>query len=224
MYNKNSKLKTQNSNHKNINENGQSLLELVIVIAVMVVVIGALTFATIASLRNAQFSKNQAQATKLAQEGLEWVRTGRDRNKSISNLPSTQLGTFVTSWNGTGSNDAIWDYHISGSVDGTNCDYQPSTPPSRLCYLKILYDGSLLYITSSSTFPSLYSETPTGSTNFKRAITISDDLNDNKIFSDDDYKCAKKLSSIVYWHDFAGDHFSTLTTILSNPNPPGVCK
>jgi DNA-binding NarL/FixJ family response regulator len=42
---------------------------------VAIIVVGALTFATIASLRNAQFSQNQAQATKLAQEGLEKVKS-----------------------------------------------------------------------------------------------------------------------------------------------------
>lgn len=59
---------------------GQSLLELVIVIAVAIIVIAALTSATISSLRNANFSKNQLQATKFAQEGLEKVRSIRDRD------------------------------------------------------------------------------------------------------------------------------------------------
>ena len=52
-------------------------------IAVSVIVVGALVFAIIASLRNAQFSKNQSQATKLAQEGIEKVRSARDRGETI---------------------------------------------------------------------------------------------------------------------------------------------
>lgn len=63
-----------------IDTKGQTLLELVVVIAVIVVVVAALVFATIASLRNANFAKNQAQGTKLAQEGLEKVRSIRDRD------------------------------------------------------------------------------------------------------------------------------------------------
>ena len=61
-------------------DKGQSLMELVVVIAVIIIVVVALTFATIASLRNAQFSQNQVQATKLAQEGIEKIRTLRDRD------------------------------------------------------------------------------------------------------------------------------------------------
>lgn len=63
-----------------LSEKGQSLMELVVVMAVAVVVISALVFATIASLRNASFAKNQLQATKLAQQGLENIRTLRDRD------------------------------------------------------------------------------------------------------------------------------------------------
>lgn len=72
-------------------EKGQTLLELVVVITVAVIVVGALVFATIASLRNAQFAKNQAQATKLAQEGLEKVRTLRDRD-SVDSINYTGPG------------------------------------------------------------------------------------------------------------------------------------
>lgn len=62
---------------------GQSLLEVIVVMAVGIIVVGALVFATIASLRNAQFAKNQAQATKLAQEGLEKIRSLRNRDAEI---------------------------------------------------------------------------------------------------------------------------------------------
>ena len=67
-------------------EAGQSLIELIVVTAVAVIVVGALTFATIASLRNAAFAKNQSQATKLAQDGLERMRSLRDRDSDIQTL------------------------------------------------------------------------------------------------------------------------------------------
>ena len=63
------------------NSKGQTLIELVIVVAVIVLVVGALVFATISSIRNATLAKNQSQATKLAQEGLEKVRSLRNRNE-----------------------------------------------------------------------------------------------------------------------------------------------
>ncbi len=176
-------------------EKGQSLMELVVVIAVMVIVIGALTFATIASLRNAQFSKNQAQATKLAQEGLEWARTGRDRNSTIGG----SLGD-VSSWNGDGTSESsIWSYTIF-----SNCEI---VFPGNKCYFKIFSDGSLQYINSSPAFPSDFAETPVSAPMFKRAVILSDDNSS---------ACAKKVTSIVQWKDFSGDHSSTLTTILRN--------
>ncbi len=61
-------------------QNGQSLIEMVVVVSIGVLVATALVFATIASLRNSQFAKNQSIATKLAQEGIEIVRGIRDRD------------------------------------------------------------------------------------------------------------------------------------------------
>lgn len=85
------------------NQKGQTLLELVIVITVGAIIVVALTFATISTLRNAQFAKNQSQATKLAQEVLERVRTGRDRDSSIGSS-FTLGGAPVTSW----SDNDMW--------------------------------------------------------------------------------------------------------------------
>lgn len=95
-------------------EKGQTLLELVVVIAMGVIVVGALVFATIASLRNSQFSKNQTQATKLAQEGLEKVRGLRDRNQDNTVLYND--GTSTTS-----KFSDLWDTQF-GCTGGTiNC-------------------------------------------------------------------------------------------------------
>ncbi len=99
-------------------EKGQTLMELVVVVGVSAIVVGALVFATIASLRNAQFSKNQAQATKLAQEGIERVRAGRDRNKAISNF-TTGSGNAVANW----QDDDLWvnldkNYYFNVAADG----------------------------------------------------------------------------------------------------------
>ena len=172
-------------------EKGQSLLELVVVIAVVVIVIGALTFATIASLRNASFSQNQAQATKLAQEGIERVRIGRDRNQLIINLSN------VTSWNGnTTGVGSIWDYPIYSSCETAGA-----------CYFKITNSsGALSYLISSTSFPTSGYEDPYGDSKFKRAIILSDNAN---IF-----RTQKTVTAIVQWSDFSGSHESRLTTIL----------
>jgi Tfp pilus assembly protein PilW len=68
-------------NNLKFSERGQNLIELIIVMAVAIIVVGSLTFATISSLRNSVFSQNQSQAVKLTQEGLEKVRSIRNRNE-----------------------------------------------------------------------------------------------------------------------------------------------
>lgn len=128
---------------------GQSLVELVVVIAVIVVVVGALTFATIASIRNAQFAKNQAQATKLAQEGLERVRSGRDRNNSISG--NFTIGTaLIDSW----QDGDLWSNQIS--------------PNCNPCYFKLASSNTMMqYVGQATTNAEIIG-------NFARAISLSD--------------------------------------------------
>lgn len=160
---------------------GQTLMELVIVVAVIVMVVGALVFATIASLRNANLAKNQAQGTKLAQEGLERVRTGRDRDSQID------FGTSITSW----KNANLWSANIT-----TFCGLEP-------CYFKLLNGTDLKEVGNGDTFNFDFAEQIDNQ--FKRAIILTDDAS---------YATEKKVTSIVKWTDFAGEHESRLTTIL----------
>lgn len=57
---------------------GQSLLEVLIALAVAVIVVLALVRAVTVAIRNASFARSQASATKYAQEGMEWIRSQRD--------------------------------------------------------------------------------------------------------------------------------------------------
>jgi len=58
---------------------GQSLIEVVVAIGIVVIVIVALVAVTTVSVRNASFSRNQALATKYAQEAIEKIRDYRAR-------------------------------------------------------------------------------------------------------------------------------------------------
>lgn len=185
-----------------LNNLGQTLLELIVVVAVIIIVLGAIVFATIASIRNATLAKLSAQATKYAQEALERVRSGRDRNRPISiiGVPS------VDSWNGTGP---IWDYHIS-----ENCDIPDFNPPGA-CYFNIDSTGQLTNIGFGVTsIPSSAEGIPSTNPVFKRFILISDDLNHDKNFGNDDWQNQKEVTAVVTWTDFSGNHKSRLTTIL----------
>ncbi|MBI5123613.1 prepilin-type N-terminal cleavage/methylation domain-containing protein [Candidatus Roizmanbacteria bacterium] len=61
---------------------GQTLVEVLVALAIAVVVITSITVLSIASLSNAQFVRDQSQATKYAQEGIEAMRSLRNSNYS----------------------------------------------------------------------------------------------------------------------------------------------
>lgn len=165
-------------------EKGQSLLEVIVVMTVGVIIIGSLVFATIASLRNAQFAKNQTQATKLAQEAIEEVRSARTRDGVIRGLQSGDLR-----WN----DDGFWNLRIDDTC----------TQP---CYFKLADAGQLDFLSSASN--SLPDSSKLADTQFKRVVVLSDDAQNNS------YKNEKKVTVIVGWIDYAGEHQSRLTTIL----------
>lgn len=180
----------QNSKLRNIlhhfwrSQNGQTLMELVVVVGVSVIVVGALVFATVASLRNASFSKNQAQATKLAQEGIERVRAGRDRNLGFTNFMLG--GVPVDNW----QDNNLWINQIGSSS-----------------YFNAAADGALTGLTS----PSPPSDVPALAENvgvFHRFVILSDEAVSNN------YQKQKTVTVVVNWTDFSGPHQSKLTTIL----------
>lgn len=171
---------------------GQSLMELVVVIAVMIIVVGALTFATIASLRNAQFSQNQAQATKLAQEGIEKVRSLRDRNSNIQtlNIPSSS---------GSSGSMLFSDLFIS-FISHNFCNTVSGDGP---CYFNFV-SGSLNQVASQNNNESVGS--------FMRRIQIFDRQTCDTVSNC--YSQQKEITAVVSWTDFSGSHESRLTTIL----------
>lgn len=191
------------------NEKGQSLAEVIVAATVGILVVSALTFATIFSLRNANYAKTAAQATKLAQEGIERVRTGRDRNQIISGL----TGSSVVSWNGNGGSaaclarsdvqsDSIWCYPITGG-----CDNPLPSGDDGKCYFVVDANGALdnrgYDLTS---FPTRPEDIPSSNQVFQRVVLLSDDSTS--------YSTQKKVTVIVRWTDFAGIRESKLVTIL----------
>lgn len=92
-------------------EKGQSLVEVIVAIVVSILVIQALVVVTILSIRNANFSKNSAQATKLAQDGIEKVRILRDRDGAVDYTISVD--------NHTAKFSELWPINFSCSAN--NC-------------------------------------------------------------------------------------------------------
>lgn len=171
-------------------EVGQSLLEVIVVIAVGVIIVGALVFATISSLRSANFAKNQTQATKLAQEGIERARLGRNRNSNITGF--NLGGNSVDNW----IDPDLWDF-VKGSCNP--------------CYFNIDDKGNLSHI--GTVITNLVEKVPPEKPIFTRVINLSDE-NIRDLDGVEKYKKEKILSVEVSWIDFAGSHKSNLTTIL----------
>lgn len=69
---------------------GQSLFELVVAIAISALIIVVIVSLVTNSLRNATFSKHNAQAVSYASEAVEWLRSQRDTN----------IDTFLTNAGG----------------------------------------------------------------------------------------------------------------------------
>lgn len=57
---------------------GQTLFELVIAIGVALLILTGIVHIVTTSIRNSTFAKNQSEATRYAQEMLEWLRKERD--------------------------------------------------------------------------------------------------------------------------------------------------
>jgi len=57
---------------------GQSLLEMVVALGIVILVILGLVAVTTVAVRNASFSRNQALATKYGQEAIEKIRSFRE--------------------------------------------------------------------------------------------------------------------------------------------------
>ena len=66
-----------------MNEKGQSLLEIAVTIGVIVIIVTGLAITTINGLKNSQFSKNQVQATKLAEDTIQKPKTIKTRDLAV---------------------------------------------------------------------------------------------------------------------------------------------
>jgi len=74
---------------------GQSLIEVLAALGVVVLVILALIIVTTISIRNATFAKNQSLATSYAQEAIEEIREYRDQNSWTAFVASCSSKTAM---------------------------------------------------------------------------------------------------------------------------------
>lgn len=66
------------------NKSGQTLLEALIALALLMIILSAVSVAVLTSLSNSTYIKQQNQATKLGQQGLEYIRDQIQTNNLYS--------------------------------------------------------------------------------------------------------------------------------------------
>lgn len=182
-----------------MNSKGQSLIELVVALGLLAVIITILAVATITGLQNSQFSKNQALATKLAQEGQEKIRTIRARNYTVCG-PNPSSPTGVKDWN---------------SIYGSDMNCQ-ATPSLACSYVLATIDTPPAIIDCTATEFWLNNVNTTQpeqimneGVNFDRIITIKD-------YGVVPNRAQKEVTVTVSWTDFSGVHSSKLVTVLAD--------
>jgi hypothetical protein len=176
-------------------QDGQSLLEMVVLIGLALVIVTGLTIVTVNGLKNSQFSQNQAQATRLTQEAIDCVRTAKDKN-----LPVCVDGTWNTVSCDGGTAYYWYDRETASYVNqiwGDNAvrNYKILTNVSSSCV-------GLQSVASGEKDTSLG---PSFSSTFTRTIRMQH----IPVSSD------KRVTVNVSWSDISGMHQSNLATILS---------
>jgi Tfp pilus assembly protein PilV len=138
---------------KKINQSGQSLLEVIIALGIAVAIIISFTNATINAVRSAQYAKNQNQATKLAQETIEIVRTIRDQDRDIgsgdtwSELWTTNMSATQTNgYKGECYSLDKQNFSLAKAASTSSCDANRDQVIDEIFFRKINIsdDGSIL--------------------------------------------------------------------------------
>ena len=179
-------------------QKGQTLLELIISVTLILIVITGVTILTVKGMQNSQFSRNQVQATKLAQEGIDKVRTIRDSNYTICGWTSSA---------NTIASNGLWTVNCP-SPNGCRYTIQQTTGTCATTN-----DTSNLWLKyTSSTTASEDLQIGTSGVIFHRAVTVT---NGNDLGGAASANI-KNINVTVTWTDSSGTHSSSVSTILTN--------
>jgi len=177
-------------------QSGQSLIEVVIALLVIVVVLGALVVTILTGLKNAQFAQNQVKATKYAQEALDKIRGIRDRDQdgmvSFDNNAGGSIPDPITRFSD------LWK--ISMIEKGTLC-----VIAEGVCYLKLTTSGLQGVV-------SLGKDDTSIGEGLSRIIIFKDST---VATGDGGYNQEKTVIAKVVWEDSSGKHESNLETKLT---------
>lgn len=141
-------------------DKGQTLIELVIALGLILIVITAITLTNIGGLRGSQFSQHQVVATKLAQEALDITRSIRDKGGTVCGPAANTTNNFSGLW------------PISACPAPSGCKYVLMTTAGSCSG-----SPSSQFWLSSSANPEIIFQ---NNLNFQRQITIFDNVASQK--------------------------------------------
>ncbi|SRR4030043_248599 len=108
---------------------GQSLFEVVVAVGLSALILTGVVSLAAGSIRNSSYSRNNAQATKYAQEALEWLRGQRDADwdafatHSLTTGNPTDLCSSPMGWGGTCPiPNTIFSRNVILTTDSGNSD------------------------------------------------------------------------------------------------------
>lgn len=175
-----------------MNHRGQTLIELVISIALILIIITGVTILTVKGLQNSQFSRNQVQATKLAQEGIEKMRTIRDNSFTICG------------WAGNATQpppNGLWG---AGCPSGCRYLIKQTVGTCNNTDTTVLW---INYTPSTSTTDTIN----VSGVDFKRSVVVTDTTD----LTGTSTAFVKNIDVVVTWTDSSGTHDSKVSTQLS---------
>ena len=206
---------------KLINSNkGQTLIEVIAAIAVGTIIITALLSLAARSNRNANFARTSAQATKLAQQGLEIFR-------NIDSVQDQEAVRRASSLCGSGDTECSWSRLYGDST--TPVDIPDPAGSSSYNFVLVRMDSGLCPITTSwcldfgSGTPPNAEQINLDPSNFTREVLIQDGAaiigttkanpcNTAPLGRED----SKLVTVTVRWDDPSGVQDVSVSTCISN--------
>jgi type II secretory pathway pseudopilin PulG len=104
-------------------ENGQTLLEVLVALAAVIIILSAITTAALLSLRQSVGSSSETRASQLAQEGLELMKSqvGTISQDTLACLGDTGTLEPVTACQDIANLEQTYRRTVSVTTDPTQC-------------------------------------------------------------------------------------------------------
>lgn len=176
------------------NTKGQTLIEIIIAIAIGTLVISSILALATRSNRNSNLARASSQASKLAEEGLEIIKNIKDQGRDVifPNVPTTNEVNWVGFYNTEDlSGDRFYHLHepteLECSGNESWCIHAETAVPET-----IDLDGQI----------------------FERVIMINDDFGNGCNDNITDPREIKQFSVVVTWTDPVGEHEQRVVTCI----------